>query len=226
VVAGGQTGSELTLIAPDTLNPSLATRYDRNPNGEWKRSSLALDAERIHSIINVDGRIALVMYGSGGSIDVAYLRPSGLAPLATIAARGSQWSIVGFGGSLHLASKEPDGSIQLQGIGSLSGNLGHVQRLQLQPLTTGKLWQVSMLAAISISGLLLVFLIKPVSKAPVTLPVGTSPLPASLRLGALLLDLLPSGVLVGLVMRKAMGELVNAPVQLWEKRWLAGVLSR
>jgi uncharacterized RDD family membrane protein YckC len=69
-----------------------------------------------------------------------------------------------------------------------------------------------MLVALSISGLLLVFLIKPVSKVPVSLPAGTEPLPVMLRLTALLIDLIPAGVLVGFLMRKPLAELVTLPV--------------
>jgi uncharacterized RDD family membrane protein YckC len=211
LAAGGQSGSDLVLLTPDPANPARTYRFDRSPGGEWKQSEILVDASRIRTLVNVNGRLTVVQ-DAGGSIELTYLRSSGLIALTTLPAPPGPWSIVGFGGSLQLVSRTFDGAIEMQSIGSIRGDIGRVRRFESQPLTTGKLWQVSMLVGVSISGLLLVFLIKPVSKAPVTLPPGTLPLPVSMRLGALLLDILPAGVIVGLLMRKTMGDMLNAPV--------------
>lgn len=212
LAVGGQNGAHLTLLAPQTQEPGRTLRYDRQPDGQWRRSELAFDLSHLRAIVNVGGKTVIALANASNEIELSYLRPAGLAALSSFPLPNSDWSLLGFADGLRIIARSPEGAIQIQTIGSLSGDVSRPQSLVSQPLTTGKLWQVSMLVAISISGLLLVFLIKPVSKAPVTLPTGTVPLPASMRVGALLLDLLPAGIIVGLVLRSSLRELLNVPV--------------
>ena len=214
LAAAGDDGGNLILLTPEEPASKRAVRYDRNSAGQWDRSTIELDLHLVRSVISIDGRVAIISTGPGAQsdIEISYLRLQGAVPLTRIGRPSERWDIAGMAGGLHLLERDPQGVITIRSIEPLSGEMLSTRRMEVQPLTAGKLWQVSMLIALSISGLLLVFLIKPVSKAPVALPTTMEPLPVMLRVASLLIDLLPAGVLVGFILRKPLVELLTLPV--------------
>jgi uncharacterized RDD family membrane protein YckC len=87
------------------------------------------------------------------------------------------------------------------------------QIMAVQPLSSASLWQISMMVAITISGLLLVFLVRPASgQTSVALATNVVPLPLGARMTALLIDLVPAGVLATLLLRTSISDLFAVPV--------------
>jgi uncharacterized RDD family membrane protein YckC len=209
---GAAAGAEFSILAPALGDPQRTLRQTRSHEGAWTASFLTLDFLKVHAIINMDRQVAAILAAaSDRQIEVAYMRAGGVVPLAMLPPPEGQWSILGMRSGFRLVERATQGSVFIREIQPLSGAVSQPQAMTLQPITTGKFWQVSMLIAVSISVLLLVFLIKPVSKAPVTLAPGVTPLPITLRLGALLIDLMPAGIVAGLILRAPLLELLSAP---------------
>jgi uncharacterized RDD family membrane protein YckC len=209
--AGGVSGAELDLFASEPRQAGCV-RFSRDRAGDWTSTRLALDLSRVRALVPIGAQTAVVLSdASSGMVELQYVRDDSIVPLTSFPAPLGTWSVVGLRDGFRLLERQTNG-IAICRIGSITGDLSEAQAMRSPPLAGGKLWQVSLLVAMSISALLLVFLIKPVSKTPVALPAGVAPVPISLRLVALLVDLLPAGVLAGLMLRAPLGDLIASPL--------------
>lgn len=213
VLAVSSAGDEITLIAPGSI-PGECLRFDRDQAGNWNCSKIDLDIRRLRSAVSIRRQIAVVLAdGAAGQASIAYLRGGSLAPLTQFPLPSGAWDVIGLDDRLQLATLWSDGRPALQDIDPLTGVVGIERSMEVQPLAAGRLWQVTLLLAFSVSGMLLVFVIRPGARSvSVPFPKGKSAAPLSMRFCALAIDMIPAGVATMALLNCSLTQLLTTPM--------------
>ena len=212
----GADGNDLRLIASVPGSPDHAIQYLRNAQGQWVGQPLDIDMTRIRDLVNANGQALAVLARDGDAqVELAYIRPSGLTPLARFTRPSNGWGITASGNLIQLIEQSPDGAVSMREIQPLTGHILPATAITSQPLTASSLWRLSMVMAFAVSLLVLIFVIGPIPKQPVSLPAGFAPVPATVRFLALLIDMSPAAIFAGLILRAPMTSVFNMPLLTW-----------
>jgi uncharacterized RDD family membrane protein YckC len=204
------------LIASVPGIPGHSIQYTRDSHGQWVAQPLELDVSDLRDVLNANGQaLAALASGADSQIELAYIRPAGLALLARVPRPANRWGITAAGNDIQLLEQSPDGKVTMREIQPWTGQMSAETVFVGQPLTASSLWRLSMVMAFAVSLLVLVFIIRPIPKKEVSLPPGYAPVPASVRCLALLIDLAPAGILAGLILRTPMTSVFNMPLLAW-----------
>jgi uncharacterized RDD family membrane protein YckC len=211
----GADASTLNLLIQTQDNQKL--RYERI-DGEWVKSEIAgIDWVRMRWVTHVAGQVAAVMTKpDSNEVEISAIRPAGLLQLASFTAPEGEWGAAGTKDTIYLVSRELNAiaiaETVLRTVHPLTGKVSEPQTLAVQPISATRIWQSSLLLAIALIGVLLMFLIKPPVKEAVTLPKGLAVLPPMSRLTAFALDAAPAAGLVMFAMGKRFGDVTAMPL--------------
>jgi len=205
---------EVKLTLLEAKNAGTGLRHDLSPGEQNNWNSMKFDGDvRVMSDrATVLGQTGVCLKSPASSaIEIALVRPEKLLPLAALPEPATPWAMVSTG-SKFMVLENDSGTLHRQLIDPLSGESSPRQAMVSQPVTTGRIWQVSLLLAVSLSGLLLVFLIRPSPTDSVNLPKGAQAFPAHLRLAAAIIDMFPAALVTILLLRCSLAELLNLPL--------------
>jgi uncharacterized RDD family membrane protein YckC len=211
----GAEGRVLVLIGGPDRSGGPATVHRRNAEGVWSSGEAPASPPRLRSLARVGSNVALIMDAEPtGDVEIAYMRPDMLLPLARLAPPQGRWSVLGVRDGLRLIGQATDGEVAISRIDPISGEVGSRQVMDPQPLMTGRVLHRPVLLALGITALMVIVLFKPSgSAASVVLPVSMVPLGPLPRLMAVAVDLGVSAVVSLMVFRCPPAELFWWP--LW-----------
>jgi len=213
----GADGRVLILIGGPDRPGGPATVHRRNAEGAWSAGEVPVASQRLRSLARVGPQVALIMDAEPApGVEIAYMRPDMLLPLARFAPPGGRWSVQGVRDGLRLIGQATQGEVTISRIDPISGEVGSRQVMRPQPLMAGRVLHRPVLLALGITALMVIVLFKPRgSAAPVVLPVNMVTLGPLPRLMAVAVDLGVSGVVSLIVFR-------CPPVELfWWPLWTA-----
>jgi uncharacterized RDD family membrane protein YckC len=213
----GADGRVLVLIGGPDRPGGPATVHRRNAEGGWSAGEVPVASQRLRSLARVGPNVALIMDAEpAGGVEVAYMRPDMLLPLARFVPPQGRWSVQGVRDGLRLIGQATQGEVTISRIDPITGEVGSRKVMGPQPLMTGRVLHRPVLLALGITALMVIVLFKPSgSAASVVLPVSMVTLGPVPRLLAVAVDLGVSGVVSLIVFR-------CPPVDLfWWPLWTA-----
>ncbi len=230
--AGGAEGELLYIIADGAPPPGVngkSTLFMGDAGGMWKSAQAPVRAAEVRSLTRVGSQIAAVIGKHRDSqCSVAYLRPNQLLELGRFDRPAGAWSVNGMRDGLYILAGSGDGfgsagdaaagdeagspPLAIRIIEPLTGRVGGERVLTQLPMDFFGVLRMPLLLAVVTLALVLIAVLKPANRAPVSLPAGYVPLPPSLRIVAFLIDLAPPGVAVMLLLHRTFGELFGLPL--------------
>ncbi len=210
----GPGGRVLVLLDPAPARAGHATVWWRDGEGPWSRSDIPVGLPGLRKTARVGGSLALVLDGARpGSVDIGYLRPTQLLPLAELTTPDGRWSVVGVRDGLRLLEEDASGRVTIRAIDPLSGALGRRQDLTRHKPPTGRLLHRPLLFAVAITALMVVLLFKPNPKTEaVALPPDVAVCSPMTRLVAVAIDLVVGAVVTLIVLRCPLTDLLQMPM--------------
>lgn len=222
LVTGGSDGRALRLLTDSAGDAALTAVYLRDAeDATWTTYRIPLDMQRVRSTHLVGDRPVLLLDSveEAGGLELAYLRPTGLLPLAQLEAPTGFWAVLGLRDGLRLLEwSETDAeAFTIRRIDPVTGQIGPRQDLGRPTAPAGSVFQIAILMAGLIVALALVFVARPAVRRAHPLAAGLVPLPVSSRLAALAVDAAPGGLLAVLITDSAPAALLKWPL------WTAGL---
>jgi uncharacterized RDD family membrane protein YckC len=211
----GADGRGLVLVGGPDRPGGPATVHRRTGEGVWSAGEAPVAPQRLRWLTRVGSSVALIMDTEPvGEVEIAYMRPDMLLPLARFERPPGRWSVQGTREGLRLIGQTTQGVVSIGRIDPISGEVGPRLVMVPQPLMTGRVLHRPVLLALGITALMVIVLFKPSgSAATVVLPVSLVTLPPLPRLMAVAVDLGASGVVSLIIFRCPPAELFWWP--LW-----------
>jgi uncharacterized RDD family membrane protein YckC len=198
LVVGGPRGRRILLLdAPIGSGGTMA--HWRDPDGGWTRNDVGIVPGRLlEQVTSVGPAIVLVLADAGaGQVEVAYMRPWQLLPLAELDLPAGPWTVLGLSDRLLLVETDR-GAVSMRRIDPVTGGVSESRPMTPQPVITGRLLFRPLLLAVAITALMLVLVFRPQpADAVVTLPASLVLMGPVSRLLAAGIDL---GVAAGLTL--------------------------
>lgn len=210
MVFSGEDRSQLNMLIVKHATGHM-TLAQRNHEGQWSQSDVVMDAGLVRSLTSTGERLAVVTT-SESKIALAYVRPSLLLSLVELDTLPGRWCIGGMRDGFRLIRQISSGELAMQRIDGITGSMSELEVMSDQPLPAARLWHTGLMLAVSVVAVLIVLLVRPGTRGAVQLPKHTAVVPAIPRLVALLIDLLPGGVLAVLILRVPPAELLRIPM--------------
>jgi uncharacterized RDD family membrane protein YckC len=207
----GAAGRVVVLLA--ATDGRQIHRYDMLDTGHWSASTLALDLRRVLAATRAHWQVvAAIDARAEGEIKIDYLRSDRFLPLSRLPRPAGSFALLGLNDSAAILENIGERSFTLRTIDPVTGTVAQPQRLIEQPVTATRMWQVGLIVATVGTGILLLFMVKPLIAPDSPLPRGVVLLPATRRLFALLIDLAPGALAAIVLLQCSPAELVRAPV--------------
>lgn len=214
LAAGGADGEVLFIVAgPDSAGEEGSRLLVRDPSGSWSLTDLSLEAGHIRSLTRAGSQLAAVIASARDErCQLAYVRPKLLLPLAAFDRPALPWTALGLRDGLRIVACGGLDSATIQPVDGLTGHLGERRSLGKKPADIAAMLRMPLLLAITVFVLVMVIRFRPAGRPPVSLPAGHMPLPPLPRLGALVLDMVPGGVVAMLVFSCRPADLFGLPL--------------
>jgi uncharacterized RDD family membrane protein YckC len=213
LAVGGADGDALFILAgAGTADDDPGTLYLRDPDGTWTSHTVALEPGRVRSFTRVGGQVlAVIAAARDEQCELAYLRPNLVLPLAEFTRPSLPWTVLGMGGSPRIVAARRIDEATIRPVDAITGELGGQQNLRRPPPNAMSILRMPFLLAITILVLAIVIRYRPGTRPPVSLPGGLVPLPPTIRLVAVVIDLVPGGVAAMLLLSCRPVELLGLP---------------
>jgi uncharacterized RDD family membrane protein YckC len=212
LAAGGEDGSVLYVMTSVRGLPA-AVVYARASDGGWTHRPLQLQLWAGTALTSVDGHVAVVMdQPRDDQIDIAYLRPGRLLPLAELPRPAEAWTVLGVRDGLRLLAYSRRPELRMRGIDMLSGQVADWVTMSTQRIARRPLWHAGILVTVGVGTLLAAVLLRPHRQGPILLPEDLARLGLAWRLLALIIDLLPGALVALLLLRCALADLFRLPM--------------
>jgi uncharacterized RDD family membrane protein YckC len=216
--AAGADGSCLVLVRTPPHPGGPSPQHRLLGPGTWSSSEVNLGAGSLRRLTRVGPNPVVVTVAPGGeSVEIAYLRPGLLLPLARIAPPPGRWAVAGTRAGPALLEQTAQGDVALARIDAISGAVGPRQTLTPQPLMAGRVLYRPLLLALGITAVVVVALFGSAASAAVVLPPGTVVASPLSRLGAVAVDVGASAVVTLVIFRCPPADL------LWWPLWTASL---
>ncbi len=218
LTAAGENGEQLVILAASS--PSSRRRPDetvevhwRDGAGRWTSSEATLPSGRLRSLARAGGQTVAVMTSLDGErCGLFYLRPTRFLALAEFGMPQVPWSVFGLAGELRIVAGRAQGRMTMRSIERITGRLGDVEQIQPPPVDMMYLLRLPALLAVAAITLALAALYRPGSRPAISLPAGLGVAPPSMRITALLIDMLPAGLISLWILRCSPGDLIGMPL--------------
>jgi len=200
----------LNILVSSQHEREQSVLHQRADHGTWQLSVHDIDASAVRVLTHSGGRLAAVIE-QDDRVDIVYIRPSSLLHLAGFDSPAGTWAVHGLDDGFYLLHQR-NSELTMATISLIDGAMGEAKAVADQPLPTAKLWHTGLMLAVSVIAVLIVLLVRPGSRAVVELPKNTAVLPALPRVVAMLIDLVPGGVLTVVLLRVSPAELLRLPM--------------
>jgi uncharacterized RDD family membrane protein YckC len=216
LASAGPDGASLVLLTAVSEERQIL-RHDRSPAGRWTQSTLEADLRRIAGIARLDSQVvAAIEDTAADSVLIAYLRASAMLPVATLPQPKRAFWLFPRGSELVMLQTAGPRSFSLTEIRPVDGSFGPTEQLVPQPMSSTRVWQLGLVVAVIVMSILLLFVVKPLIAPDSALPNVVRLLPASRRLSAMMLDLIPGAVIAVISLGCSPLELLSAPAMTFD----------
>ena len=213
LAAGGPDGSVLHVMTSVRRRPQEAVVHTRDADGGWTHRPLQLQLSADTPLTSVNGHVAVVTdQPRGDQINIAYLRPSRLLPLAELPRPAESWTVLGVRDGLRLLAHSRRPELRMRRIDMLSGQVGDWVIMSTQRIARRPLWHAGILVTVGVGALLAGVLLRPHRQGPIPLPHNLARLGLAWRLLALIIDLLPGALVALLLLRCELADLLRLPM--------------
>lgn len=197
-----------TLVYRRTLNADMA-------GGQWTEHTHDLPMSRVVELVDVGASgmmpAAVLRDRSSDTMRLVYLRPDRALALATVEGVTMRWAIVGLRDGFRLIELSTQAGLRVRMIDGIDGRVSMPVAMSPQPLGTSRVIHIPLILTLCMTALILWMLMRS-SRQPERPPPGRwRPLPIVPRLVALVIDLVPSGVLAILLLDGTPGDLLLLP---------------
>lgn len=209
----GRRGQELAIVSPKVGSTTVRVCRSR-AGGGWRTNDIDVGPLPIQEVVPIGEQIAFIQRDDDAGLwRVSVVRSIGLLPLGQIPfASSSQTAFTTLGGNLHIVSRSPSGRVSLSRMASLSGKVGKPVELEPQSIPLQAIWQIVITTLLLMILVYVAVSMKPNEPDEVNLPAHFAPFPLMSRFIALLIDLLPGGVLAVLVFDCDVPTLLRHPI--------------
>jgi uncharacterized RDD family membrane protein YckC len=194
--------------------------HQRTQAGQWNVMRAPLGSGVLEDVVYIKGHLAAVtVLPDNNEVVIGYLRSKVFARLISFTAPATDWRVVSLGGQasdedLMLLVADHEHGAAVRRIQPIDGTISDPATMQPQRLNAARMWQLSIMLGLTVSALLLAFMMKPLAAGSSVLPANTIVLPAAERIAALLIDLAPAAVISMIVFRTSVQDLFNMPILL------------
>ena len=228
LAAGGRRGERLHVLAWRT-KPNGRPRAFLFVGGQgqaWTSNEVDVDPAEVRSLFRAGSSVALVLAAPGNTglpgmagspvvseCRIAYLRPSGPLGLSMFDRPSGLWTVLGLRDGLRIVAVEAQsGTVTTRRVDAISGRTGEAEALSRLPADVGSILRLPLLLGVMVVALVLAAVTRPGSSKPRVLPADVAPLPPLWRVMALVLDMVPGGVVSMLTFGCSVGELLGVPL--------------
>ena len=217
LAATGDGGTRLLLLDPVSGRVGDgAVLYEREEDGGWSSwPAPASDGQRHwpRRLIRIGKHAAALVKAEGPDAwQLAYLRREQQIEFASFESPAGDWNVFGLADGPRIAAHKPRDGVSLRHVLPATGTVGEPVTLTPPPFDTRTMLRGPVLFVIVLFALGLIVWLRPGASEPVELPPGTHLLPPSIRLWALLIDMIPGGVVAVLVTGCRPIELLGVPL--------------
>jgi uncharacterized RDD family membrane protein YckC len=147
-----------------------------------------------------------------GMLELAYVRTDGVLPIGTFRNPQHAWGITGQDDGARLVGQRSNNTFWISRIDALSGTVDSEQTLGPPRLPLSGFFHRVMLLLAMVGSVVIVFTMRPGSREIPPLPDGVQPMALGARSLALLIDLLPSGLVAMLLFSANPADLLVLPI--------------
>jgi len=216
IVATGKDGTRLVLIDPAARPADGAVRYERAEDGTWSSGPApTLDGERRwpRRLVRVGEHAVALVPGAGPDVwDLAYLRREQQVRIAAFTQGTAEWNVFGLHDGPRIMTFTNRDGASLRKVDPSTGTVTDAVALEPPPFDTRTMLRGPVLFVIVLFALAMIVWLRPGSAKPLELPAGMNLLPPSVRLWALLIDMIPGGIVAVLVTGCRPVELLGVPL--------------
>lgn len=214
LVCTGPEGRRILLLDEST-DPGLTAAHWSDGAGNWSRSDEPLAPGRLLEVTSVGPAIAVVLGDrDAGAVEVAYLRPWRLLPLAEFQEPADAWTVFGLTGGPVIVELSARRELSMRRIDPVTGVVGGSVAMIPQPVMVARVLHRPLLFALAVTALMVVLLFRPEpGAATVGLPPTLVVMPLPSRLLAVCIDLGLGGALTLVILRCPARDLLDVP--LW-----------
>ena len=209
----GEDGQGVAIISPAIRPGELSHIHIRPGNGSWRTSTLDLGPHRLIAAAPTAGQIALVQEDrESGDWLVSYVRDGTLLRIAAIDDPGRHHALTSLDGRLIHLQMKAVGTLSMQRMDPLTGELSGWIDMRLQPLAPRAIVQTIIVTSLIVVVLFLALTVRPAPATPVRLPARVAALPLGIRLLAFLVDLGPGALLAMIALHCRPIDLLHHPL--------------
>jgi hypothetical protein len=209
---------ELVLLGASGETPDRTDRFALRPDGTWLHTTLPLELRFLRTSASVAGQLAAIIEQPGEEQVLAYVRQTGLLPLASLPRSNGPSALLGSRDRLMLVERQTGGAgpgITVRSIDPLTGEIGKAEPFEPQPVTAGRMWQMTLMIGLTFSAVLLVVMLRPAPAGAIPIDPAAV-LPAGCRLLAGVVDFMVGGLPVMLLLDLSASQLMVLPVVTFE----------
>src|SRR5262249_49233979 len=141
---------------------AVTRRWDRDANGQWSHSTLPLDFRRLRALVETGGQpLAVIQDRANSALQLAYLRTTSLLPLGNLEVPSGVFDVLWLAARPLLLEWAGERGLSVRPIDPLDGRIGAAQRLELQPMSAQRTWQLGLIVAVILVSIFLLFIAKP-----------------------------------------------------------------
>ncbi|MHC4946869.1 MAG: RDD family protein [Planctomycetota bacterium] len=212
LAAAGDDGRQLTVLRQPAGLGRRCEVHVRDGGDRWTTSRQSLDLRRVLAVGRTGPQPVLVSRIPGDDrLRVEILRRRGRLWLADPTCPSLDWALLGLRDGLHLLSRDRSGRLARRRLDPVTGRIG-IAETMTPPVPTANLWYLGVALLATVAVIVLLLIVRPGTRTPLSLPAGHRVLPASSRLMSLLMDLFPGGVLSMLVLGATPVDLLQVPL--------------
>jgi len=212
-------GTQPGLLEPIADNPERCRLHVLHADDRWSTTAFPMNVRAVEAVAQVAGQAVVALRGrSPGRIDFTYVRPTGLVAFASASAPDGPWLACGFNDQLLVIEREQgngEAVLSVRVIDPLTGAVNEGQHIVRQPVTAGRMWQMTLALGLALSMVVAALLLAP-RQGTIELVAGSRVLPLGRRAAALAIDLALGAAPAMLLLRCAPADLVSPPLFTFE----------
>lgn len=204
----------LISAAPVRRGTVATSQFHRFENEQWTTSTVAIDVASVRSMACVlDECAAVVNDNDGETASVVILRPGRLHTVATFPKPDGPWTMLGLGSDLRLITRGSVNQVYMQRFDPISGEAKAREQFEaLRPSLAIMLHLIVLVLVVTVASISAFVLAKWRGEGPLDLPEHWHVLGPFGRALALMIDMIPAGLITMLFTQCSFQELINSPI--------------